>query len=288
VYTRKIFEFLTVSFGIFLLAVSIEVFLLPSKLSCGGVSTIGTIIYYTFRLPLSITNIILNIILFGFGFKIVEKTGFIKTVSGTVLFTVMLEFVKFIPRYKGDLFVAAFLGGILLGTGIGLVVRYNYSTGGSDFAGIIIKRYFPHVGVPELIFIIDVIIISVSGIVFGSITLIVYSVFALFISLKISDWLMDAGNRVKQLFIVSDEHTIISYKIMQACNRGTTGIYCKGMYYGKDKMAVLCAVSPSQVPKIIEIVRKIDNRAFIIVHDVREVFGLGFKETHLKKEKAKP
>jgi len=269
-------EYIAMAAGIFFIAVSVENFLLPSRISSGGVSAIGTVLFHMFNVPLSVTNIIFNIILFALGYKFLEKDAVFKTVFGVVVLTLFLEVATLFPSYTEDVFCGTVAGGVFLGIGLGLVVRFGGSTGGSDFAGIIIKKILPHISVPAIIFLIDFTIIVISGVIFKSFTVIIYSAISVFISAMISDYVIYIGNSAKQITVNSEKSKEIAQEIMHRFSRGATGIYCKGMYSDREQLVIMCVVSPKQLPKVMDLVKKIDKKAFVVVTDVKEVMGKGF------------
>ena len=275
----KIFlEYAMIALGALLLAIGVNLFLLPFKISSGGVSSIATVFYYLFKIPLSVTTIIFNALLFIFSFKFLEKSSIIKTVAGIIFLSVFLQITSFIPPYTEDLFIATVIGGVLIGAGVGLVIRQEASTGGSDFAALMLGRIFPHIPVAVMIMIIDCAIVVLSGLVFQSITIMFYSAIALFIATKVSDAIIVMGDTAKSVYIFSPKNKEIATAIMEKFSRGVTGIYSKGMYSETDSTMLLSVVSPKELPFLIHLVRRIDKDAFVIVFDAREVLGEGFKQ----------
>lgn len=260
------------------LAVSINVFLLPAKISSGGIATIGTVLYYFFGVPLSVTNIALNALIFVMGFRFLGKTSVMRSVFGVAAFTISLEVTKIIPTYTGDILIAIASGGILMGIALGLVIRAGASTGGSDFLGVIINNISPHLSVSKIIFVLDAVVIFLSGVAFKSFEVAVYSLITLYVSAVINNAVLSFGNLTKNILVISDNATEISKAIMNVFERGTTGIYCKGMYSDKDKLMIMCAASPREVPKIISCIQRTDKKAFVIISDATEVIGEGFKK----------
>ena len=163
-----------------------------------------------------------------------------------------------------------------MGAGIGLSVRADGSTAGSDFAGVIIKKFMPHLSVPVIIFFIDMCIITLSGIIFKSVTVTLYSVVSLLVAAKISDSVLYMGNAAKALHIISDKGDVISNKIIEDFGRGVTGIYSTGMYYKKDKLMLFCVAVPREIPAILRLIHSIDPCAFVVINDTKEVLGKGF------------
>ncbi len=272
-----VWDAVVITVGCALIAFGVNNFLVPSKLSSGGVSGIGIIFYYLFSLPLSVNNLLLNAILFVFGYRLLGKHSVVKTVAGILLLSAFLEVARYLPVYTGDLLIATVLGGVVMGVGIGLIVRRGGSTGGSDFAALILRKLFPHISVGNFILGIDCVIIVISGIVFNDIDVTCYSLIALVIATKLSDFICSSGNSAKAVYIISEKSAAISRMLLQEVERGVTGLKSKGMYSGDDKMTLLCLVSPKQLPVILKRIKTMDDRAFIVVSDAREVFGEGFR-----------
>ncbi len=273
---NKTLDYLSILTGAFLIALAVNVFLVPSKITSGGISTVGTVALYYLRIPLSVTNLVLNAALFVFGAKNLGKKALIKTVLGIAALTVFFEICSYIPAYSEDMIVSALGGGVILGIGLGLVVRTDGSTGGSDFLGIILHKKLTHMSVANIIFLIDGIIIFLSGIAFGSIRVVVYSVVTLFVATFVCDRVLTFGNAAKSVKIISAHSNEISKAILTRVKRGVTSIRCTGMYSGRERLMLMCIVSPRELPKLESVVAGIDPEAFVVINDVKEVLGRGF------------
>lgn len=273
---KSVKEYLYVALGSFLLAVALNVFLVPNKISTGGVSTLGTVFLYTLNIPLSVTNLFFNIILFVFGYKYLGKSSVSKTVAGIVFLSVFLSVTDIIPLYTFDFVSASVAGGVFAGVGLGMVLRCEASTGGSDFAALILKHFFPHMSLSAIIMVIDFAIIIVAGVAFKSIPVTVYSALTMFISMRVADFVITLGNSAKSVYVISDCYQDIAKTVLVEFDRGVTGIFVKGMYTFEDKMMLLCIVSPKEVPMLVRKVAETDKKAFIIISDVHEVVGEGF------------
>lgn len=275
---RFIFEFFFITSGCFLLAVSINVFLLPNNISAGGISSVGVILFHLFKIRISITNLIFNAVLFFFGYKNLGRYAVVKTALGTVLLSLFLELSSGFPVYKENQIIAAISGGILMGVGVGLVVKVDASTGGSDFAGLILKKFFGHIPLARLIMIIDCAVVTLSGVVFKSFTITFYSVMTLFVSSLITDKLITAGDEAKMIMIISQKKDEIAEQILVKYERGITGIHSVGMYSNSETIMLMCIVAPKELPKYLKMIKEIDKKAFIIIGNVNEVIGEGFKQ----------
>ncbi len=281
---RKLKEYFVIAAGTFLLALGMNVFLVPARISSGGVGTIGTVLLHFFGIPLAVTNLFFNVILFVIGYKYLDRSSVIKTAFGVLLLSVFLQLTSYLPTYDEDSLICAVAGGILLGLGIGLVIRKRASTGGSDFAALVIRRFAAHISAATIILIIDFVIILGAGIAFGSVTVTFYSAIAMFITSKVADAIIVMGNAAKSVFIISRHGDDISQKILGTLGRGTTGIYSKGAYSGKNFLMLLCVVSPKELPGLVYTVRNVDSKAFIIISNAMEVLGEGFRTETLYDE----
>ena len=168
--------------GTFVLALGINIFLVPNKISSGGVSTFGTILLYICGVKMSATNILINMLLFFLGYKYLGKKIVLKTVVGIIALTLSLEITSLMPTFGGNLVLSSILGGMLVGLGVGIVVREHASTGGSDFLALVLKRFLPHISLANIILFIDTIIIILAGIVFKSLSVTLYSIFSMYVS----------------------------------------------------------------------------------------------------------
>ena len=275
---NMLLDYFCVAIGCFILAFAINFFLVPVKISTGGVSGIATIFYYIFKVPLSVTILLINAVLFVFGYKMLKKTSIIKTLSGILLLSLFLEITKYFGTYTEDVLIASVFGGILVGIGVGLALMKDASTGGSDFAALMLNKIIPHVSVPNFIMIIDSVVIIASGIIFKDYTIMFYSVISLYISNKVTDYMLVKGDAAKSVYIISKKNSEIASEVMTDMERGVTGIYSKGYYNDTDMTMLMCIVRNKEVYKLLEKVKQIDKSAFTIISNVREVHGVGFKE----------
>ncbi len=272
-----LWDYTQITVGCAALALGLNLFLVPNRLSSGGVSTLATVLFYLFDIPLSITTLLLNALLLALGYRYLGKSAIVKTVAGVLLLSGFLELSQLLPVYTEDVLIASLCGGVLVGIGVGLVIRRDASTGGSDFAALILHRFFPHISTAQIILIIDCAIIPVSGIVFRSLTVTVYSLVAMFLCSKVADLILAHGTAAKSVYILSSKTDEIAAMVLRDFSRGVTGIYSRGVYSERDRMMLLCVVSPKELPRLVRAVRALDRSAFSIITDVREVVGEGFR-----------
>ena len=273
-----ILEILGTILGAFIIAIAVSLFLLPNKLSSGGVAGIATITYYLFNMPMGISMLIINIPLFLMSILKIGKAFFVKSIIGTISLSVFIDILDKITPLTEDKFLACIYGGILMGVGTAIILKVNSSTGGTDLFSYIAKIYKPTMKVGDIIFLIDIAIVALNMIFLREIEIGLYSAIAIYLMGKIIDILFEGIYFTKLIFIVSDKTEEIAKKIGEELGRGTTGIYGKGMYTNKDKLLLMCAVTRKDVARTMQIIKRIDKNSFVIVTNSREVLGLGFKE----------
>ena len=264
-------------FGCILAAFGTGCFLLPNKLSSGGFSGISTILYYLFGWKMGVTIILMNIPIFVLSYIKLGRRFFIKTIISTIIFSQLIDFFEKINLDVNDKFLASIYGGILIGIGLSLVFRQNASTGGTDLISTLVQTYNPRIKTGQILVVLDFVIVLANLIVFKNLDVGLYSFIAIYLVSKMIDLVAEGINFTKMIYIISDKHKDIAKLINLELGRGSTELYGKGSYTGKDKMIILCATKRSNIIKIKEMVNKVDPNAFMIISDAREVYGLGFK-----------
>ena len=274
---RMLINVVLLILGTAIMAIGINCFLLPNKLSTGGMSGIATLIYYIFNIPVGITSLILNVPLFIIALIRNGKKTLLKSVLGTVLLSTFLELFK-VKALTQDSLLASIYGGILVGFGSSLNLKADASTGGTELVAMIIRSFNKHIRNSNIIVILDSFIIAINVIFLKDFEIALYSAIAIYIMGKLIDIIFEGIYFTKMIFIVSEKHEEIAEKIGTSIKRGTTGIYSKGMYTKKDMMMLLCISSRNEAIKIKQIAEKIDKEAFIVIANAREAFGQGFKD----------
>lgn len=272
---QKIKDYALMAIGVAIAVAGLNIFLVPAKIAAGGVSGIATILYHLFNAPLGISIAALNIPLFIFGFRLIGKSFAIRTAYSLVLYSLLAEIIP-IPE-KQDLLLGCIYGGVLVGAGIGLVVRSGGTTGGTDMAARMLSAKSKNTSLSAFMFVIDFVIIGAAGLVFNSLELALYAIASLFVSAKVIDFFTEGLSAAKAFYIISDRNNEIAKAIVEQMDRGVTAFKAKGVYSGKDKEVLLCVLQwRTEGPKLKSLVKSIDDKAFVIVADVKEVLGEGF------------
>ena len=165
-----------------------------------------------------------------------------------------------------------------MGIGIGLVFKSGATTGGTDLVAKIANHFIPSLTLGQVLLLVDIVIIIFASVIFKSFLLGLYAVVSIFITTKIMDSIIEGINFAKSIYIISDKSDIIAKHILKELNRGVTSLNGVGMYTGADKKVLFCVLQKGQIPQLKKIVRSIDNKAFLILTDAREVLGEGFQK----------
>ena len=270
-------EILYLTVGCIIMAIGTSLFLLPNQLSTGGFAGISTIIYYLFNLPLGVTMLCLNIPLFIMAYVKVGKETTIKGIIGTVLLSFFIDIFDKIKPLTTDRLLACIYGGILVGIGTAIILKANASTGGTDMLSYIIRSYRSTYRPGNLIVIVDGIIVILNVIVFKQIEIGLYSAIAIYIMGKMIDVIFEGIYFTKNMFIVSNKYKEIAEEIGKKLDRGTTGIYAKGMYTKEKKMMLWSVASRNEIAIIKDIAKRIDPASFVVISNAREAWGKGFR-----------
>ena len=271
-------EYIFIIIGAFLMAVSTALFLLPNQLSTGGISGISTILYYSCNYPVGLTMLLINVPLFVIAMVKVNKRLFFKSILGTVLLSVFIDLLENLSPITNDRFLACIYGGIIMGIGTAIILKAGESTGGTDLLSYVIRAYNNKFKSSRVIIIADTIIIFFNIIFFREIEIGLYSVIAIYLMGKMIDIIFEGIYFTKIMFIISEKYEEISKEIGILVKRGSTGIYSKGMYSGKQNVMLFCVASRKEVAEIKQIIKQIDKNAFIVTTDAIETLGKGFSE----------
>ena len=278
-------NYLLIIIGTALMAFAIASVLEPASLVTGGFSGIAIIVkQYTGHLipggvPLSVTNLVLNIPVFLIAIRLKGLRYLIHTLFATVMLSFWLSVLPVVPLAGDDLLLASLYGGILMGAGIGLVFVTGATTGGTDLIAALVQHFLRHYSISNILWVIDTAVVLVGVYLYG-IQITLYAIIAIYLTSKISDGIIDGLKFSKAAFIITEKPEALAALVMEELGRGVTGISATGMYSGDSKNMLLCVVSKKEIVRLKELAKSCDSNAFVIVTDVREVLGEGFIEHH--------
>ncbi len=280
-YNKLLKELCCLAAGTVLMAAAVNWIYEPLDMVTGGISGLSIIIKrlaYNMAgraVPVWLSNFVINIPIFIWGIFIKGKEFIAKTLFANTFFSFSMSVMPVLDPGRHDYLLAAVVGGVLTGFGLGLVFTTGYSTGGTDLLSSLICKYFPYYSVSVVLFIIDSLVILAGALVFG-IYISFYAVIAVFVSSRVMDFILSGGKACKQVLIISPEYEKISNSIFSMMDRGATLIEAKGMYSHKSRPVILCVVARKEIAKLTGLVKDIDRNAFVVISEIREVFGEGF------------
>lgn len=271
-------------FGLFLYALSWTAFLLPHKITGGGVSGIGALIYYATGFPLGVTFLLINIGLILIAIKVLGASFGVKTIFGVITGSILLSVLQSIIHLPvvEDKFLSAIIGGILAGVGLGIIFTQGGSTGGTDIIAMIVNKY-RNISPGRIILLCDVFIIGSSFLVLTElmpvkrIETIVYGYVSMAVTAYAIDAVLSGSRQSVQMFIFSKHFEQIADRITNQMNRGVTVIDGVGWYSKENQKVVITLVRKHEASDIYKIIKEIDSDAFISVANVMGVYGHGFE-----------
>lgn len=283
--------------GCFIYAISINCFTDPNNISPGGVIGIGQLIGDLTGFPKGLFCLFLNVPIFLWAFMELNWRGLIKNLFATVSLNVLADItVPILPEYKGDMMIAAILAGLTGGVGLGIIFMRGAATGGTDLLATLTKLHIPHIPVGKILLCIDGTVVGVSAVVYSIgnedpyavINGATYATILIFVMSKIIDAMMygTSSGTGRMMFIVSQKSEEISKGIMNELKRGVTALKSRGAYTSQEGEVLLSAMKKNEVHKAYDIVKSVDENAFIIVGEAGEITGLGFKELDKELERS--
>lgn len=270
--------------GSLIFAFGVDSFEIPNGLAAGGVTGLATVFSAIaasagVHLPVGLQTIVMNALLMMLVIKTGNRGYIIRTVAGIVacgLLTDILAPVVPVMGGESDLLLCALWGGVITGVGLGLVFRTGGNTGGTDILAQLLAR---RVGMPvgTAVILVDGVIIAFSATVF-SVRQALYAAVAMFICGKVIDQVVDGLRSERAAYVISERHDEIANKILYTLNRGCTELQARGVWSGNPRPVLLCVLGRSEVMRLKHIVAECDPEAIVIISEVHEVFGEGFRQ----------
>jgi uncharacterized membrane-anchored protein YitT (DUF2179 family) len=276
-------QFLPILVGTAIYAFGLHYFVVPNELMEGGITGIALLLNYSMNVPPSYTTLILNIPLFYLGWRIFGRKPMYYTLLGILSLSFFLWIMELLISYEWlspfrseqDYLLAALYAGLTLGTGLGIVFRFGGTTGGTDIiarVGNKIKGW----SMGQTILIMDTIVIGVS-LFYISREKVLYTLVLVFIASRMIDIIQKGTYAAKAFTIITEESEKITAMIYKEMDRGVTLFTAKGAFSKKQKEVIYCVVYRHETRRLTSLVRQNDPKAFIVIGDVQDVLGEGFK-----------
>lgn len=281
--------------GCIIYSLGVSFFLDANNIASGGVTGIAIIIRYLLgytpvtdflseELLTGILIVVINIPLFIIGFIFIGKEFTLSSLFATVFSSALIEvwnilLEKFIHHAVTDTLIAAVVGGVLFGAGLGLIFRMGSSTGGTDIIVKLLRKKFRYINTAIISMIIDIIIVCCSFAVFRDFNLLCYTIISIVLFTVGFDAVLYGGNSAKLVYIISveDKAQIICDRIVKELEVGATVTDGKGAYTGDNKRMIMCAIKNFLYPKLRDVVKECDPAAFMVVTSAKEIYGEGYK-----------
>ncbi len=262
--------------GAILVAVGLEIFLVPNQIIDGGIVGVSIIISHLTGIKLGILLFVLNLPFFFLGYKQIGKTFALTTLGGITALSISTTILHPVPVLTEDLLLAAVFGGMILGVGVGMVIRNGGSLDGTEILAILFNKKIPF-SVGEVVMFFNIFILGSAGFVFGW-DRAMYSLMAYFIAYKMIDITIQGFETSKSVWIISNHHKEIADALNDRLGRGVTYLDGEGAYSGDFKKVIFCVITRLEEAKLKSIVEDIDPNAFLAVGDIHDVKGGRFKK----------
>ena len=273
--------------GCFISAAGIYSFAVASGVPVTGIAGLCAILYRLFGVPMGLSNVLINIPIILFSYKLLGRSFFARSVYCMALFALFTDYLlPQLPVYQGDRLLATLCGGVVCGIGDALIYMNNSSTGGLDFITMAIKVNHPHLPFGNITFAAALAVILLNGAVFRDVDSIIYGIMFNFVASTVINKMMFGFSSSMLAMIVTDNGKAACDAIDRVADRGSTILQGRGGYGGAPKDVVLCACSNKQLYEIEHAVQAIDPGCFIIMLQSNEVHGEGFRQLELGKSES--
>ena len=270
-------SFLLITLGATLAALALEIFLVPNNIIDGGIIGISIMISYITKVKLSILTFVLNIPFLILGYKQLGKSFLIKAAYAMLVFSILLEQFKPVPELTNDILLATVFGGLLLGIGVGFVIKFGACLDGTEVVAILINKKTSF-SVGQVVMFLNFFIYSTSVLLFVW-DRELYSIITYFITFKIIDMVSEGFEQAKAAMIITNHGEEIANSIYKHLGRTVTMLEGEGLISGK-KVVLYAVVTRIEIPELKRIVAADDYSAFVTITDVNEIVG-----KHIKKKK---
>lgn len=269
--SRVIYKYILIFLGAIIAAVGLEMFLIPNSIIDGGIVGISIILSFVTNIPLGIFTFALNIPFMILGYKQIGKSFVIQSIFAITIFSISVSICHELPQVTDDVLLATVFGGIILGVGVGLILRSGGSLDGTEVIAMVLnKKSFFSIG--QIVMIMNVGIFTIAAFLLGW-DRAFYSMLAYFVAHKAIDVILQGFDEVKAVMIVSDNADEIAEAIMARLGRGVTYLEGRGAYSKDHKTVIYSVVTRIEVAKLYAIINDKDKNAFVTIHDVSDFKG---------------
>ena len=249
-------------------------FLVPNNIAPGGLTGVATILNYLFHLPVGTVSLVLNIPLFLIGYRSMGQVFAFRSLVATLLFSLFIDLLPIQP-VSTDPLLGTLFGGVVLGVGLGLILRGGATTGGTDMIARIVHRRVPFITVGMFLFGLDCLVVLCAAVMIGT-EQALYAFINIYVCSKVIDAVMMGFGGNKACFIMTGSWESVTRRLMDETGRGVTHLSARGAYTGKERPVVLCVAARQEITSVKRIVQEEDEKAFMFITDAHEALGEGF------------
>lgn len=278
---KFLLSFIMITIGSIFAAIALENFLLPNTVLDGGINGISIIFSKLFNLPLSVLVVVLNIPFMYIGYKHLGKAFLYRTIYAIVAFSLFLEVFHKFDAFTEEILLATVFGGMLLGVGVGIIIRFGGCIDGTESLAMVISKK-TNFSVGQIVLCFNLIIYTVAGFIFGF-DRAMYSLLTYVITFKVIDAVSEGLEQAKAALIVTEKGTKLSKEIYEKLGRTTTTIRGKGLISG-EKEVLYCVLTRIEIFELRHIVDKMDESAFVTILEVSEIIGEHIKSSNKIKD----
>ncbi len=269
--------------GALILALSLVVFTIPNHIAPGGVSGLATALAAIVPVPVGMMSLLLNVPLFVAALRIQGWRPLMKTAIPTVLLSVFIDwFSLFVPGYSNNILLAAVLGGVGAGIGLGMLFLCGASSGGTDLLSLLVSRRFPNASLGNLLLTIDAAVVVIAVLIFQDIDVALYSGVTLFVTSKVIDSVLSGADFAKVIYVVTEKGDEMRQILNSQTERGVTVVPARGGYTGREKEMIMTVTRRNALSQTLRLIKMTDPQAFLFVMDATEVHGEGFKPMEME------
>lgn len=286
--SRPVRDYAFMTVGLALTAYGLVTFLIPNKIAAGGVSGLATIIYHValgatgVKVSVALQVLVMNGLLLAIAIRARGFRYAAKTIYGIVALSIFIELIgRFTPVLASeDLLLAALYGGAVSGLGVGLVFKAGGNTGGTDIVAQLLARRLPF-GVGQIMLVVDAAVTLLAAMAFGPV-LAMYGAVAIFVGSATIDIVLEGISVEKAVFVISEHHDAIAHAVVHDMGRGATTLQATGVWTGEPRRMLFVVLSRNEIDSLKRIVATLDPTAMVVISDVHETIGEGFKEMRMQ------
>lgn len=280
---KSIKKYCVITVATLIYAAGISLFLDPNNLAPGGVSGISIMVNRVSGIETGTLIFMINIPLLLLG---VAKLGWkflIPTFYAIIASSFFTNLLSVFPRATDDILLAALIGSALVSIGVGLVFRVGATTGGTDIIVRLLRKRYKHLKTGVIFFLLDIMIVTVSGFVFRNVETALYAAIAVVCHSVLLDLVLYVGDSAKLVYIISEQSESIASKFLEELDIGVTYLQGQGAYSNKTKQIIMCVMRNQQYPRAEEIIKETDSESFMIITNATEIYGEGYKSIFAEK-----